>query len=294
MQPVRVRRFTHRPTVRVGKRLSTVLLVLGMTLITAATSHAGPISDSSISVIVADRAVPPTNLSGNYGDFTITSGRVVYEDTNNLDRLVLTDLVIVANRRFTGTRAITFSRLFSPGPTENYRLVTTADGSYQGTGGANENLFTFQTQLNDGTPLGVMDQFSSSRGFSLINTRHVGLVTGSRKLTGQLFFRLSQANNMLIAPTSFAATGQGSETVCFVSGLFPGPPKQQEVTVQNTGRGLREIRNIQVVNGTVSVAPFTPGTTDAVKVTATKANQTQVTVWSFDAVDMGGNVTHCS
>jgi hypothetical protein len=90
------------------------------------------------------------------------------------------------------------------------------------------------------------------------------------------------------------APGDVTPPTCFVSGLFNGPPRQQEVTAQDTGSGLAAIRNIQVVNGTVSVQPFAPGTTAAVKVTATKVNPSQLTRWSFDAVDVAGNVRHCA
>lgn len=90
------------------------------------------------------------------------------------------------------------------------------------------------------------------------------------------------------------APGDVTPPTCFVSGLFAGPPRQQEVTVQDTGSGLATIRNVQVVNGTVTVQPFAPGTTTAVKVTATKINPAQLTVWSFEAVDVAGNVRHCA
>jgi hypothetical protein len=81
---------------------------------------------------------------------------------------------------------------------------------------------------------------------------------------------------------------------CFVSALIQGPPKRQQVTVQDTGVGLKAIQNIQITNGTVSVPPFAPGTTSPVVVTATKTDQSKVTVWSFDAVDMNGNLRHCA
>lgn len=81
-------------------------------------------------------------------------------------------------------------------------------------------------------------------------------------------------------------------TTCVVTGLRAGPPKQQDVSVQNLG-GLASISNIQIVNGTVNAPAFTPGTTAPVVVTATKSDPNQSTVWSFDAIDIGGHTTHC-
>lgn len=83
---------------------------------------------------------------------------------------------------------------------------------------------------------------------------------------------------------------------CFVSALIAGPPKQMQVTVQDTGSGLAGITNVQIVNGTVSTSPspIPPGTTSPVVVTATKVDQSQSTVWSFDAVDVAGNIRHCA
>ena len=77
-----------------------------------------------------------------------------------------------------------------------------------------------------------------------------------------------------------------------VTGLRAGPPKQQDVTVQNP-IGVNAVRNIQIVNGTVNVPAFTPGTTAPIVVTATKTNQAQPTTWSFEVVDASGATTHC-
>ena len=81
---------------------------------------------------------------------------------------------------------------------------------------------------------------------------------------------------------------------CTVTALIAGPPKQQQVTVTDTGSGLRTIGNIAVTNGTVAVDPFTVGTTSGVHVTATKSDQTKPTSWSFDATDVAGNKRHCA
>jgi hypothetical protein len=85
---------------------------------------------------------------------------------------------------------------------------------------------------------------------------------------------------------------------CFVSAVRrPGPSGRDEmdVTVQDTGSGLAAITNVQITNGSVSTnpSPVPAGTTAPVVVTATKSVQGQPTSWSFDAVDVAGNLKHC-
>ena len=73
------------------------------------------------------------------------------------------------------------------------------------------------------------------------------------------------------------------------------PTSQQEnVAVQDTGSGLSSIFGITVTNGTVSVPPFTVGTTSPVIVTASKTNLSKTTKWSFHASDVAGNSTFCN
>jgi hypothetical protein len=64
--------------------------------------------------------------------------------------------------------------------------------------------------------------------------------------------------------------------------------------VQDPGSGLAGVVNIRIVNGTVNVQPFTPGSRSPVRVTATKTDPTRPTVWSFDVVGMAGNLRHCA
>ena len=83
-----------------------------------------------------------------------------------------------------------------------------------------------------------------------------------------------------------------SPTDCRVTALRRGPPAQQDVTV-NDADGIARIFNVVVSNGSVNVPAFSPGTTGPVVLTATKSNQSQRTVWSFDVEDSFGNVKHC-
>ncbi len=115
----------------------------------------------------------------------------------------------------------------------------------------------------------------------------------------------TSASTTTTAPSTTTTTTEPSTTTtsttvapagptCVVTALIAGPPEQEQVTVTDTGSGLASITNIEITNGTVSVAPFTPGTTGPVVVTATKTDQTMQTVWSFDATNVAGVTTHCA
>ncbi len=82
-------------------------------------------------------------------------------------------------------------------------------------------------------------------------------------------------------------------TTCDVTAISAGPPAQEQVTV-HASTGLAAITNIKIVNGTVIVAPFTPGTTGPVLVTASKTNQSQPTTWQFVATDSLGTSYLCA
>jgi hypothetical protein len=91
----------------------------------------------------------------------------------------------------------------------------------------------------------------------------------------------------------FGAVRDTAGPTCGVSAVRAGPPKQQDVTVQDTGSGLELINNIVISNGTVANPIFSLGARTPVVVTATKTNQAQSTSWSFNARDVAGNVTDC-
>lgn len=76
----------------------------------------------------------------------------------------------------------------------------------------------------------------------------------------------------------------------------PGPSGRDEmdVQVQDAGSGLKAITNVSVTNGVLSYPVFTPGTRSPIIVTAIKTTQGQPTSFSFDAVDMAGNIKHCA
>jgi hypothetical protein len=97
------------------------------------------------------------------------------------------------------------------------------------------------------------------------------------------------------ATITWASGGDTTGPTCKILSIVKTPTSQQEnVTVQDTGSGLASIFGITVTNGTVSVPPFTVGTTSPVTVTASKTNLTKTTKWSFHASDVAGNSTFCN
>ena len=94
------------------------------------------------------------------------------------------------------------------------------------------------------------------------------------------------------------AQGGAGSVVCTGAMGADGSPTAEASfvvrTAQDGGSGLQAITDILITNGTISVAAFTPGTTGPVVVTATKANQSLPTSFSFKAVDVAGNVKTCA
>ncbi len=116
-----------------------------------------------------------------------------------------------------------------------------------------------------------------------------------------------QAGN--VGTASFTFTVDATPPTCTPTGRLPhGPAHQVRIRVQDVGTGLQSIGDIRATNGSVSVAPFTPGTTSPVVVTVTKTHATPLsnlvfdltglslglTRWSFDAADVAGNVQRCA
>ena len=61
---------------------------------------------------------------------------------------------------------------------------------------------------------------------------------------------------------------------CELTATVAGPPKQIQVTVQDTGTGLASVVPT-TTNATATVPVFAPGDTSAEVVTATKTDQSQ-------------------
>lgn len=114
---------------------------------------------------------------------------------------------------------------------------------------------------------------------------------------GHVFIADTGNNRVLDLPPGVVDPGLPT---CQVAGIlragqggFSGQYDEEEVTVQSPV-GLASIANPVIDNGTVSSPDFTSGTTAPIVVTATKAVQSVLTYWSFDANDQLDQTTHCT
>ena len=82
--------------------------------------------------------------------------------------------------------------------------------------------------------------------------------------------------------------------VCQLTATIPGPPAQIQVTVQDVTSGLASIVATAHQNATVSIPPFTVGTTDPVVVTATKIDQSKGSTLRLKVTDVAGQTTLCA
>jgi hypothetical protein len=80
---------------------------------------------------------------------------------------------------------------------------------------------------------------------------------------------------------------------CSLFATVAGPPKQIQITVQDTGSGLGSVAVTTSTNATVSVPSFSPGDTSAQMVVATKTDQTNSSSVALTVTDQNGNVTKC-
>ncbi len=93
--------------------------------------------------------------------------------------------------------------------------------------------------------------------------------------------------------TTTTTAGDATPPSCAITAVRAGPPKQLDVTAQDTGSGLASITVVSISNGTANVPPVTSGTKSPVVPTFTKTDQTKPTVVNVDVTDVAGNTTHC-
>lgn len=75
--------------------------------------------------------------------------------------------------------------------------------------------------------------------------------------------------------------------------MINGPPKQIQVTVQDSGSGLGSIVVNTSTNSNTVVPAFVQGTTGSVVVTGTKIDQSKGSTVGLTVTDAAGNVTTC-
>ncbi|MGH2935416.1 MAG: hypothetical protein ACRDL2_13015 [Gaiellaceae bacterium] len=95
------------------------------------------------------------------------------------------------------------------------------------------------------------------------------------------------------APITVGAPTDTTAPACMLTATVTGPPKQIQVTVQDTGSGLATVTVTTSANATTVVPPFTPGSTDPLVVTSTKVNPTTSSSLALTVKDVAGNTTHC-
>jgi len=79
---------------------------------------------------------------------------------------------------------------------------------------------------------------------------------------------------------------------CTLTSTLAGPPKEIQVTVQDTGSGLASIVPT-TVNATATVPVFAPGSTSAQLVIADKTDQSKPSSLTLKVTDVSGNSTTC-
>lgn len=125
-----------------------------------------------------------------------------------------------------------------------------------------------------------------------------------------------------IGAVTTGATQETTPPACTVTGLIAGPPKQQQVTLVDTGSGIGPnpgpntdnpsntvpttrptgavpvfsygVSNLYINNGTVAYTPPSAPTTSGQVLTATKTNQTTGTQWNFTGQNWAGVSKFCN
>ncbi|MDQ1428137.1 MAG: hypothetical protein QOK39_1613, partial [Acidimicrobiaceae bacterium] len=93
--------------------------------------------------------------------------------------------------------------------------------------------------------------------------------------------------------TSFVTVKSAIVPTCTLTAVIAGPPKQIQITAQDTGSGLASVVVTTSANATTSVPAFTVGTTSPVVITSTKTNQAAGSTVALKVTDRSGNVTTC-
>jgi MYXO-CTERM domain-containing protein len=80
---------------------------------------------------------------------------------------------------------------------------------------------------------------------------------------------------------------------CALTQVIAGPPKQLQITVQDSTVGIQSIQVTDSTNASVAVPAFTPGDTSAMLVVATKTDQSQGAHVALSITGVDGQVTNC-
>lgn len=80
---------------------------------------------------------------------------------------------------------------------------------------------------------------------------------------------------------------------CALTGVVSGPPKQVQITVQDSDNGIQSVEVTESNNATVAVPTFATGATGALVVVATKIDQGQGSQIALRVTDTNGAITDC-
>ncbi|MGH1363750.1 MAG: FlgD immunoglobulin-like domain containing protein [Calditrichia bacterium] len=104
------------------------------------------------------------------------------------------------------------------------------------------------------------------------------------------------AGNFCEEPVEFSGepvVTDDTDPLCEIIGVDPGPPVVLSVMLQDTESGISHVNVLRDKNADVVVPSFTPGTNEAIVVTATKINPNKGSNVVLEVFDMQGNSTIC-
>lgn len=96
-----------------------------------------------------------------------------------------------------------------------------------------------------------------------------------------------------IALKTWTGAADTAKPTCVLTATIAGPPKKIQITVQDSGSGIASIVVTNLQNATTVVPPYSPGTTSAVLVEATKINQAIGSVVELTVTDVAGTKIVC-
>ncbi len=220
-------------------------------------------------------------IGGTVSDTATLSGGVNPTGTITFDLFGPDNATCTGTPVFTSTKTVTgdgsyTSALFIPTTPGTYRFVAAYSGD------AN-NSAAGPTACNDAAESVVVSPTTTSTTTTLPPT-----TTSTSSTTTS-----TSSTTTVPATTTTTVAPDTTPPTCTVTAVRAGPPKQLDVTAQDTGSGLASITVVSISNGTASVPPVTSGTKSPVVATFTKTDQAKPTVVNVDATDLAGNTTHC-
>jgi len=232
-----------------------------------------------------DASTAYSTLSGQACNFDLTG--------INLGGLTLTPGVYCFSTSAQLTGTLTLNALGNPNALFVFKIgstLTTASASSVQVigGGSGCNVFW---QVGSSATLGTSTSFEGNIiANASITLNHGANIQPGRALalTGAVTM---DTNVVSIAQCTTLPPADNTPPSVTLTGVITGPPKQVQITAQDTGSGLASIVVTQSTNATTVVPTFTPGTTSAVVVTSTKIDQTQGATVGLKVTDFAGNVT---